>query len=230
MHFNDDAIKFLRGLEKHNDREWFEERRKIYEDELKAPLLAIVAEVNFRLREFSPSYVRLPQKAMMRIYRDIRFSEDKTPYKTHVSAWWPHQKLMKMEGAGFYLQVSGKEVMIAGGCYAPDREVLLTIRQYLVDHYKEMRALLKNKAFTSLLEPFDGNKLSRPPRGFAADLPGLDLILCRQWGATAKLPSAEALKPGFVDEIVRRFRALAPLVEFLNRPVVTSSDAKSEWG
>ena len=91
-HFTPEALKFLRGLKRNNDRAWFEDRRSVYEQHLKAPMLALAAEINSAFMDFAPDYLRPPQKAMMRIYRDIRFSADKSPYKTHVAAWWVSRK------------------------------------------------------------------------------------------------------------------------------------------
>jgi uncharacterized protein (TIGR02453 family) len=113
--FSNEALKFLRGLKKNNDREWFGERKDVYERLLKAPMLALIDEVNHAMLEFAPEHVRPAQKIMMRIYRDIRFSKDKRPYKNHVSAWWVRDGLQKTSGGGFYLQVSSTEVLIAAG-------------------------------------------------------------------------------------------------------------------
>ena len=92
-------------------------------------------------------HVRPPQKIIMRIYRDIRFSKDKRPYKTHVSAWWVRDGLQKTSGAGFYFSVNPEEVVIAAGVYMPEREQLLAIRRYLADHHAEFRAVMKAKNF-----------------------------------------------------------------------------------
>src|SRR5580698_8749346 len=86
-YFSKEALKFLRGLKRNNDREWFEARRSIYEQELKRPMLAVIERVTDAMAEFAPAHVRPAKKSMMRIYRDTRFSADKTPYKTHVAAW-----------------------------------------------------------------------------------------------------------------------------------------------
>ena len=103
-YFSGEALKFLRGLKRNNDRVWFEARRGVFEKELKEPMLKLIGEVNEAMAEFAPMHVRPPQKIMMRIYRDIRFSKDKRPYKNHVSAWWVRDGLQKTSGAGFYLQ------------------------------------------------------------------------------------------------------------------------------
>src|SRR5260370_36493439 len=140
-HFSNEALKFLRGLKRNNDREWFAERKAVYEREVKAPMLALVGEVNEAMLGFAPENVRPPQKAMMRIYRDIRFSADKRPYKTHQGAWWARTGLEKTSGGGFYFHVSGAGVPIGAGGFVPEREPLLALRRYLVGPHAAMRAL-----------------------------------------------------------------------------------------
>jgi uncharacterized protein (TIGR02453 family) len=119
--FSNEALKFLRGLKKNNDREWFGERKDVYEKQLKEPMLKLIGEVNEAMAEFSPEHLRPANKILMRIYRDIRFSKDKRPYKHHVSAWWARDGLQKTSGGGFYLQVSSTDVLIAAGVYAGAR-------------------------------------------------------------------------------------------------------------
>jgi uncharacterized protein (TIGR02453 family) len=225
-HFSPESMKFLRGLARHNDREWFKERKEIYERALKQPMLAVIGQINHALAEFAPEHVRPAQKAMMRIYRDTRFSKDKLPYKTHLAAWWAREGLEKTSGGGFYLQVSPKEVLAAAGCYMPERDQLLAIRRYLLDHHEEFRALLAEKKLTKLAEPFEGLALTRAPKGFPADHPAIDLLLRRQWGVSSTLPGELALDPGLVEAVVERFRAMAPLVEFLNRPLLPGKPAR----
>ncbi len=223
-HFSNEALKFLRGLKRHNDREWFAERKPVYERELKAPMLALIEEVNAALAEFAPEHVRPPQKIAMRIYRDIRFAKDKRPYKIHQSAWWAREGLQKTSGAGFYFDVSGTEVTIAAGVYMPEREQLLAIRRYLSGdyggHHAEFRAVMAGKKLRALMEPGDGMPLTRPPKGFSAEDPALDLLMCRQWGVSATLPVERATMPSLLKDVVERFRAAAPVVAMLNAPLL----------
>jgi len=218
-YFSADALKFLRGLKRNNDREWFQARKPNYERELKAPMLALVGEINEAMLKFAPENVQPPQKAMMRIYRDIRFSKDKRPYKTNVAAWWARAGLEKTSGGGYYFHISPDEVVIAAGVYMPEREQLLAIRRHLVQHHAEMRKILAGKKLRSLMQEFDGLKLTRPPKGFAPDDPAMDLLLCRQWGVAAHLSAETALKPTLIKEIVERFKAAAPMVALLNTPL-----------
>src|SRR5579875_2210635 len=103
-HFTAETLRFLRGLSKHNDRTWFEERRAVYERSVKAPLHAWIEEINEQLAAFAPEHVRPAHKIAMRIYRDTRFSPDKRPYKTHLAAWWAREGLQKTSAAGFFVQ------------------------------------------------------------------------------------------------------------------------------
>jgi uncharacterized protein (TIGR02453 family) len=218
--FSNEALKFLRGLKKNNDREWFGERKDVYERELKAPMLALIDEVNHAMLEFAPEHVRPAQKIMMRIYRDIRFSKDKRPYKNHVSAWWVRDGLQKTSGGGFYLQVSSTEVLIAAGVYMPEREQLLAIRRYLADHHAEFRKIMAGKKLRSLMQETETMSLTRPPKGFAADHPAIDLLMCRQWGVSATLPVEQATSSGLLKDVVERFKAAAPMIALLNTPLL----------
>jgi uncharacterized protein (TIGR02453 family) len=219
-YFSGEALKFLRGLKRNNDRVWFEARRGVFEKELKAPMLALIGEVNEAMAEFAPEHVRPAPKIMMRIYRDIRFAKDKRPYKTHVSAWWVRDGLEKTSGAGFYFHVSPEEVVIAAGVYMPEREQLLAIRRYLAEHHEEFRRLMKGKKLRGLMTENEGHSLSRAPKGFPEDHPAIELLKNRQWGVSAHLPGERALKASLVKDVVERFRAAAPVIALLNAPLV----------
>ena len=221
-HFSEAAVKFLRGIARNNDREWFEPRKPIYEAELKAPMLALIGEINEALHDFAPEYVRPPQKSLMRIYRDVRFSKDKKPYKTNIAAWWARTGLEKTSGGGFYFEMTATEICIAAGCYMPQKDQLLAIRRMLLERHEEYRAIVGSKKLLAVLTPFDGLKMARGPKGFPADHPGLDLIMQRQWGVSSRLPVEVALKSGLLQEIVKRFKVAEPLVSLLNEPLADS--------
>ena len=172
------------------------------------------------MAEFAPMHVRPPQKIIMRIYRDIRFAKDKRPYKTHISAWWARDGLQKTSGAGFYLQVSPEEVMIAAGAYMPEREQLLAIRRYLAEHYEEFRTVMKGKKLRSLMGESDGIALTRAPKGFPEEHPAIDLLKNKQWTVSARLPAERAMKTSLVKDVVERFKAVAPMIAMLNVPLV----------
>jgi uncharacterized protein (TIGR02453 family) len=225
-HYTPDAIKFFRGLKRHNDREWFNARKAVYEREVKAPTIALAVAVNEALLRIAPENIQPPQKAMMRIYRDIRFSPDKRPYKIHQGVWWAREGLEKTSGGGFYFYLSGEYVTIAAGAFMPERDQLLAIRRHLEQHHEEMRRILAQKKLRSLMTEIEGHKLTRAPKGFAPDSPALDLLLNREWGMVAKLPAETATKPTLLREIVKRFEAAAPLVALLNAPLAAKKQRK----
>jgi uncharacterized protein (TIGR02453 family) len=224
VHFNPEAMKFLRGLIKNNDREWFNARKPVYERELKAPMLALIDEINHAMAEFAPDHIRDPKKIMMRIYRDTRFAKDKRPYKRQVSAWWAKRGMEKTSGGGFYFHVSPKEVLVSIGVYMPEREQLRAIRDWMAENHEEYRAMVKKifKTRGAGMTDIDGYALTRMPKGFASDHPADELLRARNWGMHAYLPADTALKANFANEIVKRFRLAAPLIASLNEAILAA--------
>ena len=221
-YFRPEAIAFLRNLAKHNDRDWFQPRKAQFEAELKEPMLAVVRRITDAMIDFAPNHIRPAEKSLFRIYRDTRFAADKRPYKTHVAAWWSHQGLQKTSGAGYYFHVSAKELVIAAGAYMPEKEQLAAIRHWLLDNHASFRKLLQKPAVRRAFTEFEGAALTRPPKGFPKDHPGLDLIQCKQWGLAATLPAKTALDRKLTDVIIRHFRLAAPIVDALNTPIAAS--------
>lgn len=221
-YFRPEALTFLRNLARHNDRDWFQPRKAQFEAELREPMLAIVRKITDAMAYFAPNHVRPAEKSIFRIYRDTRFSADKRPYKTHVAAWWTHTGLDKTSGAGYYFHVSAKEVTIAAGAYMPEKEQLAAIRHWLLDNHTEFRKILRGTKVRKHFNEFEGNALTRPPKGFPADHPAMDLIRCRQWGLAAELPAKAALDRKFADVVIRYFKVAAPVVDALNTPLAAA--------
>jgi uncharacterized protein (TIGR02453 family) len=221
-HLHPEGLAFLRALARHNDREWFKPRKATFDAELKEPMLAIIRKVNETMESFAPAYVRPAEKCLFRIYRDTRFSTDKKPYKTHVAAWWMPNGFKKTSGAGFYFHVSAKEVVIAAGAWMPDKEQLAAIRHWLLDHHAEFRKVLQRAAIRKAFAEFEGNALTRPPKGFPCEHPAMDLIRCRQWGLSTTLTAAAALEPEFAKVLIRHFRLATPVVDALNAPITAA--------
>lgn len=227
-YFRPEALTFLRNLARHNDRAWFTPRKPVFEAELKEPMLAAIRKITEAMLSFAPNHVRPAEKCIFRIYRDTRFSSDKRPYKTHVAAWWTHQGLGKTSGAGYYFHVSPKELIIAAGSYMPEKEQLAAIRHWLLDNHGDFRKLIRSPKVRRTFEEFEGNALTRPPKGFPKDHPALDLIQCRQWGLAATLPASEALKPSLSATIIRHFRIAAPIVDALNTPIAAAQPPRKK--
>lgn len=225
-HLSPAGLRFLRGLKKNNDRNWFKDRKAIFEAEVQQPMLALIDEVNEALADFAPACIKPARKAIFRIYRDTRFSSDKRPYKAHLGAWWSPASLAKTSGGGFYAHIAADEVVIAAGVYMPQPEQLLAIRRHLEQHHSEMHAILANKKLRKLLPDLDSNPLKRLPKGFVSG-PADDLLVCRQWALSSRLPAEVATTPALLKEIVTRFRAAAPMVDLLNAPLLRTAPRKS---
>jgi uncharacterized protein (TIGR02453 family) len=136
--------------------------------------------------------------------------------------------VQKTSGAGYYFHVSAKEVIIAAGAYMPEKEQLAAIRHWLLDHHVEFRKLLQRAALRKLFVEFEGNALTRPPKGFPAEHPGMDLIRCRQWGLAAELPAKTALKKDLAEVVIRYFKIAAPVVDALNTPIAEALRPKKK--
>lgn len=220
--FTAETLKFLRGLTRHNDRDWFEPRREIYERALRAPLLALIEAVNEGIAPFAPDHVRPPAKTAMRIYRDTRFSPDKRPYKRHVGAWWAERDTERTTGAGFYFHLGATEAIFAAGVFMPSAPQLLAIRRWLLDHHEPYRKLVaaalkpqragKTQSALPMLAEAEPHALRRVPRGFPADHPAADLLRATRWGVHVSFSSETALQPGFTEELLTYFRKASPVV------------------
>src|SRR5260370_11002234 len=218
--FSPDALTFLRALKRNNRRDWFQPRKEKYESLIKAPMLELVNALNGEFARFAPDYVTPPEKAVYRIYRDTRFSPDKTPYKTHIAAIFPRHTAVKREGAVFYLHFTEKDLLAFAGVYSPDRDELLAYRGLLQEHHREFEEILRHKKLRRTIGGLQGEQLSRMPKGFPPCHPGEGLLRRRQWYLEAILDIKLLTTPRLLPELARRFEVMAPLVQFLNRPSV----------
>ncbi len=218
-----ETMRFLRGLAKNNDRNWFEERRPVYERAVKAPLLALVEEINGGLDDFAPEFVRPAHKVAMRIFRDTRFSPDKRPYKTHLSAWWSKRSLEKISGAGFYLQIGPAGSFLGAGVYEPEREPLLKLRTWLADHHERYQAtlnpLLRADGGRAAMSPIAPQALTRNPKGFPKDHPASELLRARNWGVTMPVDADVVLSSALAGEVTAQFKRAFALISLLNEPL-----------
>lgn len=214
-----EGIRFLKQLKRNNNRDWFQANKHVFEEKLRAPMEAVVDSVNQALAAGAPEYVTDAKKAIFRIYRDTRFSPDKTPYKTHLGALFPKRGMAKLSGAALYFHVAPESVVVAGGVYFAEPKTLLQLRTYLSENHKEFEGLLKPKRVKELCGELHGDSLSRPPKGFPAEHPAIDLIKRKQWYFDITLPIEESARPAFAKTLSKRFLAMLPVVEFLNRGI-----------
>jgi uncharacterized protein (TIGR02453 family) len=218
--FPDEAIRFFKGLARNNRREWFQPRKPAFDEQVKKPMVELCEVLNLALKRFAPAYVTDPAKAVYRIYRDTRFSNDKTPYKDHIAASFRHKSLVgDGGGAGFYFQVSHKDVSVGGGIYMPSPETLLAVRHHLAEHHEAFNKVLASRSLKRLLGDIQGDQLSRAPKGFPTNHPAADILRRKQLYYFTELPADLATTPAIYKEIVTRFEAMAPFLEFLNAPL-----------
>jgi len=219
------GLKFLRDLARHNDRDWFQPRKEIFDTQVKAPMVELVEAVNAELLGFAKDHIADPKKAIYRIYRDTRFSADKTPYKTHIAAVFPRRGLDRQATAGYYFHVSTKGVGMAAGAYMPGPEQLRAIRNWLADNHA---AFLKAaKGPEKLMGKLTGSTLARSPKGFDPAHPAADLIRMKSWMYWTELDLKLAETPKIVPELVKRFRVCAPVVEMLNAPLMKGGQSRA---
>jgi uncharacterized protein (TIGR02453 family) len=220
MNFPAETLRFLRALKRNNRREWFNAHRDDYESYVRQPMTAIVERLAVDLRRFAPELVASPKMSIYRIYRDTRFSENKTPYKTHVAASFPTRGLAKHEGAGAYFHVSPDEVWIGGGMYMPQPAQLVAVREHIAGHVRQLRAIVESPRFKKQVGPLGGDKLKRVPRGYPADHPAAEYLKYRHFVAGAEFPPAFATGPAFYKTVLTVFRQITPLIRFLNTPLL----------
>jgi uncharacterized protein (TIGR02453 family) len=218
--FPPEAIQFFRGLARNNNREWFQPRKPLFEEQVKKPMYDLVDAVDTAMKRFAPDYVTDPSKAVYRFYRDTRFSKDKTPYKDRIAASFRRRDLGgEGGGAGFYFSVSHKDVGIGGGVYMPAPETLLAIRTHIAEYHREFETLLQARAVKRLLGELEGEQLSRVPKGFCSEHPAADLLRRKQFLLYTELGPEIATTPELYEAIVSRFKAMTPFMEFLNAPL-----------
>ena len=183
-------------------------------------MLELVAAINGELRKFAPEYVTEPKDALFRIYRDTRFSADKTPYKTHIAASFSRRGGERLGTGGFYFSVSHETIEIAAGLWHPDRDVTLLVRNHIADTHKEFIKILGDKKAKKLAGELKGDALSRSPKGFDPGHPAAEFIKMKDWILDVTLDPGLATTPKLHQAVVERFRAMTPVLLYLNRPLL----------
>src|SRR2546425_10480557 len=145
-----EGLRFLRSLKRNNNREWFQKHKGIYETQVKQPMESLIESMATEFQRFAPEMVASPKASAYRIYRDTRFSKDKSPYKTHVAAVFPRSGLGKHEGAGYYLHVAPTELLIGGGLFMPLPEDLNAIPSHIAGKTGTFISILEGPAFRRL--------------------------------------------------------------------------------
>jgi uncharacterized protein (TIGR02453 family) len=221
--FRPAARTFLRGLRRNNDREWFLANRERYEAEVRGPMAALVEELDVRLAELAPEIVGNPKRSMFRIHRDVRFSNDKSPYKTNAACWFYHMDAGRgvggeaaHGGAGFYFDIDPDESWVGGGTWMPPRPTLARLRERIDEEHESLVEILGAPA----LKPFGGLSreamLTRMPRGYDADHPAAELLRHQSFTMGRQVRDADLYSARLADVVAREFARLVPLVRWLN--------------
>lgn len=212
-YFQPALFEFLRALKRHNNRDWFARNKERYLSEVQEPALAFIGEFAAPLHKISGHFVADPRPArgsLFRIYRDIRFSSDKRPYKTHVGMQFTHSTGKDAHAPCFYLHLEPENCFAAGGVWHPDARALTQLRAAIV---RDTRQWAKVRRSIEL----DGESLSRPPRGYPADHPFIDDLKHKDFVASVPLSEKQICSPKFMRDFVAACRTMEPLVEFTTK-------------
>jgi uncharacterized protein (TIGR02453 family) len=215
--FGPELFSFLADLRANNNREWFAANRHRYEEHLLEPALAFINAFAPKLEEISPHFradTRPSGGSLFRIYRDTRFSKDKTPYKTNLGIHFRHERAKDAYAPGFYLHIGPGEVFAGGGIWHPGTDGATRIREAIVADPERWRQVTRTGAFAKRLE-LGGDSLKRVPTWADPGHPFADDLRRKDFFGWARLTDEDVLAPGFVDEYARICRAAAPLTHFL---------------
>jgi uncharacterized protein (TIGR02453 family) len=224
--FSNDTLKFLRALTRNNNREWFRARRADYDRHVREPMIAVIEQLARDFQRVAPRLVASPKTSLYRIYRDTRFSADKTPLKTHAAAVFPWRGLPRHEGAGLYFEVAPRWVWAGGGMYAPPPPQLVRVREHIAATWPAIKRITRTKQFVTVVHELSGERLTRVPRGFTNDHPAAEYLKYRQFIAGREFPAAFATDPDFYPTLLGTFTAMLPLIQFLNAPLAETPDAR----
>ena len=216
--FSRESIIFFKQLKRNNNRKWFEKHKNEYEHYVKMPMKIFIAALQPHFAQFAPDYDLNPTRSIFRIYRDIRFSADKTPYKTHIAAHFVLRGKPKgFVGSGYYIEIGPGELYAGGGIYIPDSDQLKKIRREIAIHGEEFLSIVENRYFKKLFTPFEWTKLKHAPRGYDENHPMAEWLKYKQFFVGVSLPESKCYQKSLIEETAKIFDALTPLVKFLNK-------------
>jgi uncharacterized protein (TIGR02453 family) len=222
--FRPGAIAFLRALKRNNTREWFQAHRDDYEREVREPLAALVEEMDVRFATLSPEIVGDPKRSLFRIHRDVRFSSDKSPYKTNAACWFYHVdggrgvgSSAPHGGAGFYFHLEPGGSMIGGGIWMPPRPTLARIREAIDENHRGLARVLQDAALRKRFGGLDESAmLTRMPRGYSETHPAAALLRHQSFTLGRDLPERALFGPRLPDLLARDYAVLVPMVRWFN--------------
>ncbi|GAP42544.1 TIGR02453 family protein [Lentimicrobium saccharophilum] len=216
-------IEFLTDLGSNNNRDWFEKNKPVY-NKVKADFETFINGLIADILLFDPSLGGLQAKdCTFRIYRDVRFSHDKSPYKTNIGAFMARGG-RKSTGSGYYLHLEPGKSFVGGGIYMPGPEVLKRIRQEIYFNPGAFRSIIEEREFKRIFGKLsEEDKLKRPPRDFPADYPDMDLLMYKSYVCGHSISDQDIVSSGFTGKVTEAFRAMKDLNHFLNNAVEAGS-------
>ncbi len=220
-HFTPELFTFLRDLADHNDRDWFKANKKRYEDHVKGPALQFIADFDPYLRAISTNFRAIPKAvggSLFRIYRDTRFSKDKTPYKTHTGVHFRHALGKDAHAPGFYLHLEPGGVFCGVGIWMPDNPTLTKIRDAIVADPGGWTAM-KGQLADAGYEWMSHGALKRPPRGYPKDHEHVEDLKLKSFAVSRELDEAQVARPEFIQDVADVFAGAAPLASFVCKAV-----------
>ncbi len=217
MVFTPALFDFLGELKSNNNRDWFQDNKSRYEKDVKDPLLLFIAEFADRVPEISPHIAAIPRAtggSMFRIYRDLRFSKDKTPYKTAAALHFRHERGKDVHAPGYYLHLEPGSVFMGAGIWKPDGETVSKIRSRIDAKPGEWREIIGNKTFTSTFS-LEGDSLKRPPRGYDPDHPLIQDLKRKDFIGSLELSEDIVMRNDFLDYYLDLCKKSASLMHFI---------------
>ena len=215
--FQPTLFQFLEELADNNNRTWFQENKRRYEDEVLDPSRAFIRGFEPRLKKISPFFVASDRRvggSLMRVYRDTRFSKDKSPYKTNVGMQFRHELGRAVHAPGFYVHLAPGECFLGVGLWRPDAPALCQIRQAIVDDGARWRRASRDKRFRTYFE-LSGDSLKRAPRGFSEDDPRIEDLKRIDFVGFCPLTEKQVLDKRFLDRVATLFAASRPFMRFV---------------
>lgn len=211
------TIDFLKKLEKNNNKEWFDKNRNHYEA-AKADYETFVTAVHTELTKLEPRMAEYKAKdAIFRIFRDVRFSKDKTPYKANFGAYFSRAG-KKAADAGYYMHLQpGGKSFLAGGMWMPEAPVLKKVRQELDYNFDEFKAIINKTSFKKLFKKWEGEQLKTIPQGYMADNPAIEFLKMKSLIVSIPMDDKDYTSKTAVSKVIKLFTEMKPLVDFLNR-------------
>lgn len=216
--FPREGITFLQKLKKNNNRPWFQNHKDEYDQLVKFPMQCLIAGLAHGLADDAPEILFDPRKSIFRIYRDVRFSKNKAPYKTNIAAYFNIRgRKGPGEIPGLYLGIEPGEAFIGGGLYMPSGEQLKAVRRSIAGNPDEFLQVIQDRAFKRMFGEIMGEKLQKAPLGFPKDHPMIEYLRYKQFFVGTESGHEPALKPGFAVTVAQVFRAAMPFVRWLAR-------------